>query len=395
MKALILKPRREQSIRRRHPWVFSGAIAETDPDLQDGDRVVVLDHRRQRLAIGHFQEGSIRARLFAFGPDDLPEDFWLRRLRRAHQLRQLLGFVDNPRTNCYRLVHGEGDELPGLIIDIYGTVAVLQCHSIGMHREREHLARALVSLYGPDLSVYDKSREALPERYGSEQTDDYLIQAPGRAGTEGRILENGNAFFVDWAAGQKTGFFLDQRENRALLAQYAAGKSVLNTFCYTGGFSVYGLQGGAKRVDSVDVSARAMAMTARNVAEAGGDPSVHRSITADVMNYLKQEGDRYDLVVVDPPAFAKSQDKRHRAVQAYKRLNALAIDRVAPGGLLFTFSCSQVVDRSLFYNTIVAAGLERSRSVRVLHHLSQGPDHPVSLFHPEGSYLKGLVLGID
>lgn len=395
MKQLVLKKRREQSVLRRHPWIFSGGIAEYDSELEDGDRVQILDHNRKQLAIGHYQEGSIRARIIYFGADTLPPDFWTQKLRSAFALRQRLSLTASEATNAYRLVHAEGDGLPGLIIDIYGSVAVLQCHSIGMHRDRSELVDALRTLYGPQLEVYDKSKEALPNRYGSTQVDGFLVPLQGASQVEGLILENGHRFYVNWETGQKTGFFLDQRVNRALLARYAPGHSVLNTFCYTGGFSAYALQANANRVVSVDVSERAIALTDRNIAEIATGPSQHESVRADVLKYLKESTERYDIVVVDPPAFAKTQEKRHRAVQAYKRLNAMAIDRIQPGGLLFTFSCSQVVDRALFYNTIVAAGMERDRNVRVLHHLSQSPDHPVALFHPEGSYLKGLVLQVE
>ena len=392
MKQVILRARKEDAVLRRHPWVFSGAIAREDEHIADGERVAIIGHGGQRLATGHYQSGSIRVRIFHLGEEPPAANCWEQKLGEALRVRQALGLAGSTNTNAYRLVHGEVDGLPGLVIDVYGDTAVLQCHSVGMHLEREALALALKAVYGQTLAaVYDKSKDSLPPRYAADLTDGYLLGANSAA----LVREYDCIFRIDWEKGQKTGFFLDQRENRRLLARYAEGKKVLNAFCYTGGFSIYALKAGATQVDSVDVSAKATALVAENTTLNDLPAERHQIHTSDVMTFLRQSEGLYDIAVVDPPAFAKSLDKRHQAVQGYKRLNALAIQKVAPGGLLFTFSCSQVVDRELFYHTIVAAGLEAGRTVRVLHHLSQGPDHPVSLFHPEGAYLKGLVLMVD
>ena len=396
MEQITLRKGREGAIRRQSPWVFSGAVAHEPEDLADGDAVQVVDHSGELLGTGHYQRGSIRVRLLHFGSSAAPDDLLEQRLRAALDLRNQLGLSDDPLTNAYRLVHAAGDGLPGLIIDRYASVAVIQCHSIGMHRQRKEIAALLQSLLPEKItSVYDKSSRSLPERYANVVTDGTLS---GPEVSDVAIQENGRRFVVDLAEGQKTGFFLDQRENRWLLGSYAKGKRVLNTFCYTGGFSVYALLGGATQVDSIDLSGSAVAGTVANVA-ANGQEFPQRSAvhTADVLEWLGEHGGEgeYDIVVVDPPAYAKNKHRRHKAVQAYKRLNARAMRAIRPGGLLFTFSCSRVVDRQLFYDTIVAAGLEIGRPVRVLHRLAQGPDHPVSLYHPEGEYLKGLVLRVD
>ncbi len=391
MKKIRLKPKKDASLRRFHPWVFSGAIASTEGALNDGDAVEVFDAAGQYLATGHYQDGSICVRIFSFARTEADQAFWTEKLRDAYQLRKTLGLINSSHTDCYRLVHAEGDGFPGLIVDIYRRTAVIQCHSIGMYRERERLAQALLEIYDGRLeAIYDKSEETLPEQYAQSAANGYLYLS-GKVPTKpASVLENGHNFLVDWETGQKTGFFLDQRDNRQLLNGYAPGKTMLNAFCYTGGFSVYALKAGAARVDSVDVSARAIEMTEHNVA-INGAIERHRVYTEEVLKYL-QHCELYDVIVIDPPAFAKNLAKRHNAVQGYKRLNTLALRKVNPGGILFTFSCSQVVDRQLFYDTIVAAALEAKRQVRVLHHLNQPPDHPVSIFHPEGAYLKGLVL---
>jgi 23S rRNA (cytosine1962-C5)-methyltransferase len=395
MREIKLKKGRDESIRRGHTWIFSGAVYEQSKGISDGDRVAVLDPDGKRIATGHYQDASIRVRLFHFGAKNPPHDWIERGLANAWALRKTVGLTSQPdRTNAFRLVHGEGDRMPGLIIDLYGDVAIIQAHSIGMHREREHIAAALLALDDlPVRAVYDKSKGTLPDRYAATVTEGFLA-GDDHTPTEVEVLENGHRFQVDFSGGQKTGFFLDQRDNRALLAQYASGRSVLNTFCYTGGFSIYALAAGASRVTSVDVSARAMELVEHNRELNALPAERHESRTEDVIQLFKDHETNYDIVVVDPPAFAKSFKKRHKAVQAYKRLNAAAMQRVAPGGLLFTFSCSAVVDRELFENTIVAAGLEAGRPARIIHRLSQGADHPVNLFHTEGSYLKGLVLEI-
>ena len=400
---LFLQAGRDEAVQRFHPWVFSRAISRYEGNLNDGDVVEVFDSKNKYLATGHYHDGSIAVRLFSFkatagGPvtPDLP--YWTKKLTQIRTIRQAIIATHRgaESTNCYRLVHGEGDGCTGLIIDMYNSVAVLQAHSVGMHRERELITEALKNVFGNELTaVYDKSAETLPDEYGNTVTNGYLF---GRTAVPHPVRENGHIFLVDWITGQKTGFFLDQRDNRDLLAKYSAGKRVLNAFCYSGGFSVYALRAGASLVHSVDSSQKAIDLTNRNIAAniSDGQPTgQHETYADDVMAFLKKHDHQYDVVVLDPPAYAKSLSARHRAVQGYKRLNAEGLRRVAKGGILFTFSCSQVVDRELFYNTIVAAAIEAGRQVRVLHHLSQPADHPVSLFHPEGSYLKGLVLWVE
>jgi len=391
MHNITLKPKKDAFVRRFHPWIFSGAIQSIDGTPEDGDAVVVLSAKGEQLATGHYQTGSIAVRLFAFEQVTPNQDFWTTKLRKALALRQKLGLTDSATTNCYRLVHAAGDGLPGLIIDIYGETAVLQCHSIGMYRERALLVTALRELYGAKLkAVFDKSAETLPRNFAANLQEGYLY---GQSEPQ-TVWENGHKFFVNWEAGQKTGFFLDQRENRQLLTRYAKDKHVLNTFCYSGGFSVYALGAGAKSVQSVDLSKQAIEWTDRNV-ELNTSDAKHESYAEDVLQFLKKMATPAEVMVVDPPAFAKNVRKRHNAVQGYKRLNALAMQKLAPAGILFTFSCSKVVDTQLFENTILAAALEVGRSVRVLHRLSQPPDHPVSLYHTESTYLKGLVLYVE
>lgn len=394
MKKLTLLKAKDGAIRRRNPWVFSGAIKSEEDGIKDGDLVAVDAINGDRLGFGHYQSGGIRVRLLHFGEGELPvEDLLREKLSTALDLRKQLGLVDDPLTNAYRLVHAAGDGLPGLIVDQYASVVVIQCHGIGMFRVRKLIATLLKELLGDGVTtIYDKSAKTLPDRYPAE--DGVLL---GDEVTEVVVLENGRRFRVDVAGGQKTGFFLDQRDNRWLLGSYAKGKRVLNTFCYTGGFSVYALLGDGAQVQSVDLSGSAIELTDDNVARNGDFEGRHEAHAADVMEWLKEHAadDPYDIVVVDPPAFAKNKHKRHKAVQAYKRLNARAMKAIKPGGLLFTFSCSRVVERQLFYDTIVAAGLEAGRDCRVLHHLSQGADHPVNLYHQEGEYLKGLVVRVD
>ncbi len=396
---IYLQAGRDEAVRRFHPWVFSRAISRYEGNLDDGDVVEVFDSKKKYLATGHYHDGSIAVRLFSFnanagGPVTPDVPYWTAKLERIRTLRKAI--IATSQTNCYRLVHGEGDGCTGLIIDMYNGVAVLQAHSIGMHRERDLITEALKNVFGNELTaVYDKSAETLPDQYGNTVTNGYLF---GRTTVPHAVLENGHTFMIDWITGQKTGFFLDQRDNRDLLAKYARDKRVLNAFCYSGGFSVYALQAGASLVHSVDSSQKAIDLTNRNVSANFTEEQLagrHEAYTDDVMAFLKKHDHQYDVVVLDPPAYAKSLSARHRAVQGYKRLNAEGLRRVAKGGILFTFSCSQVVDRELFYNTIVAAAIEAGRQVRVLHHLSQPADHPVSLFHPEGGYLKGLVLWVE
>ena len=397
---IVLQAGKDQAVRRFHPWVFSGAVARIEGTVADGDVVEVVDKKNNHLGTGHYHNGSIVVRLFSFKPTPNDVAFWTEKLR---AIRAVRAHLLPPDTNCYRLIHGEGDGCSGLIIDVYNGVAVFQAHSIGMHRDRLTIVEGLKNVFGDELTaVYDKSTETLPDPYNRATTNGYLY---GEATVPHAVQEYGHTFLIDWITGQKTGFFLDQRENRALLGRYSAGKRVLNAFCYSGGFSVYALAAGASLVHSVDVSQKAIDLTNRNVAANFGDTPAHEAYAQDVMAYLKENGPSpggsspggqlYDVMVLDPPAFAKSLPARHRAVQGYKRLNAEGLRSMAKGGILFTFSCSQVVDRELFYNTVVAAAIEAGRQVRVLHHLSQPADHPVNLFHPEGSYLKGLVLWVE
>lgn len=389
---IMLKPKKDEAVRRFHPWIFSGAIHHIEGEPEDGSIAEVYDYRGGYLATGHFQKNSsIAVRIFSFEKTDTNHDFWVKKLQQAMNYRIGLGLVQNKETSCYRLVHAEGDGLPGLIVDVYEKTAVIQCHSIGMHRQRTLIAEALMEIGGGNiLAVYDKSKETLPSNYAATIENQYLY---GDSMPQ-LVVENGYFFYVDWEGGQKTGFFLDQRNNRQLLTKYVNGKTVLNTFCYSGGFSIYALKAGAQLVHSVDVSQKAVELTKNNIEINQFDPEHHTVYASDVLKFLK-DCQAYEVIIVDPPAFAKSLSKRHNAVQGYKRLNAAALSKVKPGGLLFTFSCSQVVDRELFYNTIVAAAIESGRQVRVMHHLSQPPDHPVNLFHPEGAYLKGLALWVD
>ena len=391
-KRVVLKNKKAAAVQRFHPWVFSGAVKAIEEPVEDGEVVEVYQEDGSYLATGHYQDGSICVRIFSFEQVAVDQAFWDEKMARALRLRQRLGLLGNAQTDCYRLINAEGDGLPGLIIDIYQDTAVVQCHSIGMHRALEQIVAALRRNYGDLLqAVYDKSAESLPTVYAAGVSNGYVYGQ----GEPGRVKENGYVFQVDWETGQKTGFFLDQRENRRLAGLYAQGEKVLNAFCYTGGFSVYALGAGASRVDSVDSSRKAIELASLNASLNVGGTEPHQVYAQDVAAFLKEADRDYGLMIVDPPAFAKSIAKRHNAVQAYKRLNTQAMSKIKPGGILFTFSCSQVVDKQLFQNTIVAAALEARRQVRVLHHLSQPPDHPVSIFHPEGSYLKGLVLYVE
>ena len=386
---LTITKGKEQSILRKHPWVFSGAIADETTELQDGDLVCLTTKKQQVLGIGHFQHATIAVRMLSFDYETIDQAFYERRLQNAFELRKRIGLLraDN---NIFRLCHGDGDQLPGLIIDYYAGVAVIQCHSIGMYKQVELIAAALVQVMGKDLkAIYSKSSDTLPKR--QEVQDAYLygaVEVPHLA------LENGVKYHIDWINGQKTGFFIDQRENRALLGKYAQGKKVLNTFCYSGGFSLQALNNNAELVHSLDSSKKAIALTDGNVA-LNGFESKHASIVDDAMDYMKDLPEDYDIIVLDPPAFAKHRDKRHQAIQGYKRLNAHAIRQIKPGGFIFTFSCSQVVDTQLFTNTVIAAAIEAGRSCRILEQLHQPADHPIQAFHPEGAYLKGLVIQID
>ena len=397
MDKVILKPRREESLLRYHPWVFSGAIAQIVGHPAEGDLVSVCSSDGRLLACGHYQIGSIAVRILSFDEDPTRADFWERMLRRAWQLREACGLASSETTNCYRLVHGEGDGLPGLIVDYYNGVCVMQAHSVGMFRAKSAICEALKAIYGEHLkAVYDKSSGTAPFKAGLELVDGYLWKADGYVASEESVLENGRKFLVNWQEGQKTGFFLDQRENRAAVGRLSRGRRVLNLFCYTGGFSIYALAGGAVHVDSVDSSQRAMDMVDRNVALNGFTPEQHTSHCCDAIDYVKNipEG-AYDLIIVDPPAFAKHRGALKNALRAYQRLNAAAISKVAPGGFVFTFSCSQVVDKEAFALAVFSAAAETGRSVRILDRLNQPADHSVNIYHPEGEYLKGLLLYVE
>lgn len=387
---IILKAGKENPVKRFHPWIFSGAIAKIIGSPTDGEAVDVLDSHKNYLATGHYHEGSIAVKIFSFQETESDENFWFDKIQKAYQVRQLIDFET---TNCYRLIHGEGDGCPGLIIDFYNGVAVFQAHSIGMYLEKEKIAVALQKVYGDKLlAIYNKSHETLPNQFAATVQNGYLY---GQCAVPHAVLENGFKFMINWETGQKTGFFLDQRDNRALLAKYSKGKKVLNSFCYSGGFSMYALGAEAELVHSVDVSQKAIDLVTQNIEANNFQDLNHQAYSEDVMKYLKANDQFYDLIVLDPPAYAKNVATRHNAIQGYKRLNTEGFKRLAKGGILFTFSCSQVVDRELFYNTVVSAALEAGRQAKVLHHLTQPADHPVNFFHPEGSYLKGLVLYVE
>lgn len=391
---IFIKSGKEDAVLRKHPWIFSGAIAQIDGKPGDGDIVTVHRRNGDFLAIGHYHDGSIAVRVFGFEPIVPDAEFWFQKIEKAWKLRQLLGLTDSSTTDCFRIIHGEGDGMPGLILDYYAGVVVFQAHSIGMHRSQNEIIEGLKKCLGDNLkAVYDKSQATLPPLYAKTVQDTIVF---GQFEAEHKsVNENGLQFDVNWVTGQKTGFFLDQRDNRALLGKFVAGKTVLNAFCYSGGFSIYALQAGARQVDSVDASAKAMELVEKNIELNGFGDLSHNSYTQDVLKFLQQSNDSYEVMVLDPPAYAKSLDKRHQAIQGYKRLNMEGLKKIAPGGILFTFSCSQVVDRQLFYGAVTAAAIEAGRNVRVLQHISQPADHPVSIFHPEGSYLKGLVLYVE
>ena len=394
---IILKRNREESLLRFHPWVFSGAIAEIQGNPAEGDLVAVHASDGGFLAYGHYQIGSIAVRVLSFDDSALRPDFWETMLARALQVRVACGLHGNSDTNCYRLVHGEGDNLPGLIIDYYDGVCVMQAHSVGMFRAKKQICEGLQKVYGTELkAVYDKSSGTAPYKAGLELIDGYLYRCEGFSDDEQVVLENGQKFLVNWTEGQKTGFFLDQRDNRALVGSLAKGRNVLNLFCYTGGFSIYALASGAVHVDSVDSSKKAMMMVDRNVALNGFDESKHTSLCCDAIDYLRDvpEG-KYDLMIVDPPAFAKHRGALKNALRAYQRLNAAAISKVAPGGFVFTYSCSQVVDKESFALAVFSAAAQCGRSVRILDRLNQPCDHSVNIYHPEGEYLKGLLLYVE
>lgn len=407
---VFLKKGREESLLRFHPWVFSGAIADIAGRPMDGDVVAVHDCNGAFLACGHYQGGTIAVRILSYDTDALLPDFWEKRLRHAWELRRTLGLVSCSDTDCYRLVHGEGDSLPGLIIDYYGGVCVMQAHSTGMFRAKKQIAQALRAVYGDSLlAVYDKSSGTVPLRSSQELVDGYLYVKDGFDDSGFTVMENAHRFYVNWNDGQKTGFFLDQRDNRELVSRYARGRRVLNLFCYTGGFSVYALDKGADFVVSVDSSRRAVEMAHRNVLLGGhksevssgvfvpeADACGHVAVCADAIDYVKSVPDGYfDMIIVDPPAFAKHRGALKNALRAYQRLNAVAVSKVAPGGLVFTYSCSQAVDKEAFALAVFSAAAQTGRNVRILDRLNQPADHSVNIYHPEGEYLKGLMLYVE
>lgn len=392
-KKVYLKPGKEESLKRFHPWVFSGAIAKVEGEPEEGEVVDVYTSKKEFVACGHFQIGSIAVRVLTFRQEVIDRDFWKRRLEVAKDLRRALGVLGNPNNNTYRLVHGEGDNLPGLIIDVYDHTAVMQAHSAGMHVYRMEIADALSEVMGDVIQhIYYKSETTLPFKADLLATENGFIKG---GSPENIAMENGLKFHVDWLKGQKTGFFVDQRENRSLLERYAKGRNVLNMFCYTGGFSFYAMRGGANLVHSVDSSAKAIDLTNENVELNFPGDSRHQAFAEDAFKFLDRMGDQYDLIILDPPAFAKHRDALRNALRGYTKLNAKAFEKIRSGGILFTFSCSQVVSKENFRNAVFTAAAQSGRSVRILHQLTQPGDHPVNIYHPEGEYLKGLVLYVE
>ena len=391
-KNIYLKKGKEDSLKRFHPWVFSGAISHLDENIEEGDTVRVITADGEFIAIGHFQIGSIAVRVLSFEDIDIDGAFWRKRLSSALTMRQNIGIADNPDNNTYRLVHGEGDNLPGLVVDCYGKTAVMQAHSVGMHVCRNEIARALVDVMGDRIKhVYYKSETTLPYKAGLGQENGFIY-----GGCDDNVaVENGLKFHVDWLKGQKTGFFVDQRENRLLLERYAKDKTVLNMFCYTGGFSFYAMRGNARLVHSVDSSAKAIELTNANVELNFPGDSRHEAFCEDAFKFLDTADGKYDLIILDPPAFAKHRAALHNALKGYTRLNVKALERIKSGGILFTFSCSQVVTKDNFRNVVFTAAALAKRNVRILHQLHQPADHPINIYHPEGEYLKGLVLYVE
>lgn len=392
-KKVYLKPGKEESLKRFHPWVFSGAIARVEGEPEEGEIVDVYTSKKEFIACGHFQIGSIAVRVLSFVQETIDHEFWVRKLAVAKDLRVALGLIGNPQNNTYRLVHGEGDNLPGLIIDVYDHTAVMQAHSAGMHVYRMEIADALSEVMEDVIeNIYYKSETTLPFKADLLSTENGFIKG---GSPENVAMENGLKFHVDWLKGQKTGFFVDQRENRHLLERYAKGRNVLNMFCYTGGFSFYAMRGGANLVHSVDSSAKAIDLTNENVELNFPGDARHKAYAEDAFKYLDRMGDQYDLIILDPPAFAKHRDALRNALRGYTKLNAKAFEKIRSGGILFTFSCSQVVNKENFRNAVFTAAAQSGRSVRILHQLTQPGDHPVNIYHPEGEYLKGLVLYVE
>lgn len=389
---LFLRRGKSESLKRFHPWVFSGAIAGANGKLNEGDVVRIVSNENELMGYGHYQIGSIAVRMLTFKEEKIDHAFWVKRLSEALRLRKALQLTGRADNNIYRLVHGEGDRLPGLVIDVYGKTAVMQAHSVGMHMSREQIADALIEASeGLIENVYYKSETTLPFKADLHQENGFL-----RGHDEGNVaVENGLKFHIDWLRGQKTGFFVDQRENRSLLEHYAKGRNVLNMFCYTGGFSVYAMRGGANLVHSVDSSAKAIDLTRANAEMNFPGDARHEAFAEDAFKFLEQAGSNYDLIVLDPPAFAKHKDALPRALKGYTRLNAIAFRKIKPGGIVFTFSCSQAVNKDQFRLAVFTAAAQSGRHVRILHQLHQPADHPINIYHPEGEYLKGLVLEVE
>ena len=393
-KKIYLNPKKEESLKRFHPWVFSGAINHIDETPEEGEIVEIYDSKKNFLALGHCQIGSIAVRILSFKEEPINSDFWEKRFEMAYQLRKQLNLTTNPDSNTYRLVHGEGDNMPGLIVDIYGNTAVMQAHSPGMHIIREELALALKSTMGASIeNIYYKSEDTLPFKANLGAENTYLL---GGTNVSGIVFENGIKLHVDWEKGQKTGFFVDQRDNRSLLERYAKDKNILNMFCYTGGFSCYAMRGGAKLVHSVDSSSKAIMFTDENIALNFPNDNRHQSYLSDAFKHLEKIDDNlYDLIILDPPAFAKHRNVLKNALQGYRKLNAIAFEKIKPGGIIFTFSCSQVVSKNDFRLAVFSAAAQSGRNVKILHQLTQAEDHPINIYHPEGEYIKGLVLSVE
>lgn len=391
-KKVYLRKGKEQSLDRFHPWVFSGAIAHVDDGVDEGEVVNVFSSDGRFIAVGHYQIGSISVRVLSFDDCDIDSKFWSASLKGALEMRITLGLADRSAGDTYRLVHGEGDFLPGLVIDVYGKTAVMQAHSVGMHMMRNDIARELMAVMGGRIdNIYYKSETTLPFKAELGQEDGFICGGSA----DNVAVENGLKFYVDWLKGQKTGFFIDQRDNRSLLEHYSAGRNVLNMFCYTGGFSVYAMRGGAASVHSVDSSAKAIELTEKNVELNFPSHERHAAYCEDAFKYLDKVADKYNLIILDPPAFAKHRGALHNALKGYTRLNAKALEKIQPGGILFTFSCSQVVTKDNFRNAVFTAATVARRKVRILHQLHQPADHPINIYHPEGEYLKGLVLYVE
>lgn len=393
MKKVTLKPAKEKSLLRKHPWVFSGAIKNVEKDTKDGSIVEIFSNKDKYLATGHYNEGNISIRIFDFERQEINEEYWKKKIKKAYDQR-IKTIEISSTNNVYRLVHAEGDQMPGFICDIYNKVAIFQFHSIGMWKHKEVFTKIVLELLPLDV-IYDKSEKTLPKNYIEEFKiqNDYLFQKKEISNT--KVIENGNEFLIDWENGQKTGFFIDQRENRQYLGELAKNKKILNTFCYSGGFSIYALNNGAKEVHSLDSSQKAIDLLEDNLSFVQDFKDNHRSIIDDAKEYMKNLDDQYDIIILDPPAFAKHMKVKHKALQGYKRLNTRAIEQIKPNGVLFTFSCSQVIDNNLFRHMILSSAIAAGRNISILKQMHQPADHPINIFHPESEYLKGLVLKVE